>query len=485
MIARIRRVSGGVISVKNTLGLVGLGVMGKSLALNFLSKGHRLSVYNLEPEVTRDFLQAHGQGCLTAAYSLKELVGGLDKPRKVLLMIVAGKPVDDVLAQLLEHLEPGDIVIDGGNSNYQDTDRRVEKAQERGIRHVGMGVSGGEEGALKGPCLMPGGNPAAWPHIQPIVESIAAKIENDVPCCRWIGGGGSGHYVKMVHNGIEYGDLQLICEVYHFMRDGMRLSHREMADIFGSWNAGALGSYLIEITADILARAEQGEPLVAKILDAAGQKGTGKWTVIEALERGTPLTLIAESVMARSLAAAKEERVAASALLGGPDSAMRGYDKQATLKMLHGALYASKIISYAQGYALLAEASRAFGWALDLGTIALLWRGGCIIRSVFLEKISEAYGNKPGLPNLMLDPYFHAAIEEAQPGWRQICCQAMLHGMPMPALYAALSYYDGYRCANLPANLLQAQRDYFGAHRYERIDAPRGQFFHTEWLREE
>jgi 6-phosphogluconate dehydrogenase len=398
-----------------------------------------------------------------------------------MLLVKAGPPVDEFIARLIPHLEPGDIVIDGGNSNYQDSIRRTAELEAKGLLFVGTGVSGGEEGARHGPSLMPGGSPAAWAHIRPIFQAIAAKVDGGVPCCDWVGENGAGHYVKMVHNGIEYGDMQLIGEAYHVLAEGFGLSPAEAGAVFAEWNRGPLESYLIEITADILGyQDEDGAPLVDKILDAAGQKGTGKWTVSSALDLGMPVSLIAEAVFARCLSALKTERVAAAEVLQGPSPRIPG-ERAAAVEDVRRALYASKIMSYAQGYMLLREAAREHRWHLNYGGIALMWRGGCIIRSRFLGKIKEAFDEDGALPNLLLAPFFRDAVAECQPAWRRVVAQAALAGLPVPAFGSALAFYDGYRRARLPANLLQAQRDYFGAHTYERVDRPRGQFFHTNW----
>ena len=459
------------------IGLVGLGVMGRSLALNMASKGFHVGVFNYIPEVTEEFLAVHSEG-FTGAFSYEQLAASLERPRKVFLMVTAGKAVDDVIARLLEVLEPGDVIIDGGNSDFHDTSRRCAQVEERGLLYVGTGVSGGEEGALKGPSMMPGGSPAAWPLVKPVLQAISAKVEGGTPCCNWVGRGGAGHFVKMVHNGIEYGDIQLICECYQIMRDGLGMSNARMQETFRQWNTGELDSYLIGITADILGRQEaDGRYVLDTILDAAGQKGTGKWTVKAALDQGTPLSLISESVFARCLSARKEERVAASSLLDGPSGEHFSID----LEDLRKALLAAKIVSYAQGFSLMAAASREYAWSLDLGGVALLWRGGCIIRSVFLGRIKDAFVADPELVNLMLAPWFRERLAEGQAAWRRVVSSAILHGIPVPSLSAGPSYYDGYRCASLPANLLQAQRDYFGAHTYERVDRPRGEFFHTLW----
>ncbi len=467
---------------KADLGLIGLAVMGENLALNMESKGFSVAVYNRTLDRVQAFVAGRARDKnIIPAYSLEELVTSLKSPRKVMLMVKAGQPVDDVLGRLLPLLEPGDIIIDGGNSHFADTRRRLTVVEEKGLLYVGTGVSGGEEGALHGPSLMPGGSPAAWPQIRPIFQAIAAKVDNGTPCADWVGPDGSGHFVKMVHNGIEYGDLQLICEAYHLMKDLLGLDNATMAQVFQEWNAGELNSYLIEITGEILAyKDEDGAPLVDKILDTAGQKGTGKWTVAAALDEGVPLTLIAEAVMARSLSALKEEREAAAKVLTGPQPQFNG-DRQAFVEDIRRALYAAKIVSYAQGYALMRAASETYGWNLNYGGIALLWRGGCIIRSAFLEEIKKAFDRDPELTNLLVDPFFKSQLDRCQASWRRVCAAAISNGIPVPAFTSALSYYDGYRSARLPANLLQAQRDYFGAHTYERIDRPRGEFFHTNW----
>ncbi len=467
---------------KADLGLIGLAVMGENLALNMESKGFSVAVYNRTLDRVQAFVAGRARDKnIIPAYSLEELVTSLKSPRKVMLMVKAGQPVDDVLGRLLPLLEPGDIIIDGGNSHFADTRRRLTVVEEKGLLYVGTGVSGGEEGALHGPSLMPGGSPAAWPQIRPIFQAIAAKVDNGTPCADWVGPDGSGHFVKMVHNGIEYGDLQLICEAYHLMKDLLGLDNATMAQVFQEWNAGELNSYLIEITGEILAyKDEDGAPLVDKILDTAGQKGTGKWTVAAALDEGVPLTLIAEAVMARSLSALKEEREAAAKVLTGPQPQFNG-DRQAFVEDIRRALYAAKIVSYAQGCALMRAASETYGWNLNYGGIALLWRGGCIIRSAFLEEIKKAFDRNPELTNLLVDPFFKSQLDRCQASWRRVCAAAISNGIPVPAFTSALSYYDGYRSARLPANLLQAQRDYFGAHTYERIDRPREEFFHTNW----
>ncbi len=467
---------------KADIGLIGLAVMGQNLALNMDDHGFTVAVFNRTVSKVDDFINGNARGTkIIGTHSIEELVSVLKKPRRVMLMIKAGKPVDDFIEKLIPHLEPGDIIIDGGNSNYRDTMRRTEYLESKGLLYIGTGISGGEEGARHGPSIMPGGSPAAWPHVKPIFQAIAAKVADGTPCCDWVGENGAGHYVKMVHNGIEYGDMQLICEVYYLMKTALGMTADEMHQVFARWNEGKLNSYLIEITADILAyKDEDGEPLVEKILDTAGQKGTGKWTAISSLELGIPLTLIAEAVYARFLSALKEERVAASKVLTGPDDTYRG-DREAFVRDLHDALYAAKIISYTQGYMLLREAAKEYGWNLNLGGIALMWRGGCIIRSVFLGKIKEAFDKNPDLSNLLLDDYFRREVEEAQGAWRRVVARAVELGIPVPALSSALAFYDGYRRERLPANLLQAQRDYFGAHTYERVDRPRGEFYHTNW----
>jgi 6-phosphogluconate dehydrogenase len=467
---------------KADIGLIGLAVMGENLVMNMESKGYTVAVFNRTVSKVTKFVEGRAKGKnIIGAQSLEELVANLKKPRKVMLMVKAGKPVDDFIELLIPHLEPGDIIIDGGNSHFPDTIRRTKHVEEKGLLYIGTGVSGGEEGALLGPSLMPGGSPAAWPHVKPIFQAIAAKVEDGSPCCDWVGEDGAGHFVKMVHNGIEYGDMQLICEAYHLMKDLLGMTPDEMHEVFKEWNEGELNSYLIEITGDILAQKdEDGAPLVDKILDTAGQKGTGKWTGITALDEGIPLTLIGEAVFSRCLSAMKEERVAASKVLQGPKPSFKG-DKKAFIEDIRKALYASKIVSYAQGYTLMRSAAKTYGWHLNYGGIALMWRGGCIIRSTFLGKIKEAFDKNPELPNLLLDPFFKEKVEFCQEGWRKVCATALTNGLPVPAFTTALCYYDGYRCERLPANLLQAQRDYFGAHTYERVDKPRGEFFHTNW----
>ena len=469
---------------KADIGMIGLAVMGENLVMNMLNHGIRVAVFNRNTDKVRNFVEGRAQGMdVIGTYSLEELVASLTPPRRVMMLIRAGSAVDEMIDRLVPLLEKGDIVIDGGNSNFRDTMRRCAKLEELGLMYVGCGVSGGEEGALHGPSLMPGGTPEAWPHIRPILQAVAAKA-GDTPCCDWVGESGTGHFVKMVHNGIEYGDMQIICEAYQLMRDLLGMAPEEIGEVFARWNKGMLDSYLIEITADILRKKdEDGAPLVDKILDRAGQKGTGKWTGIEALEQGVPLTLIGEAVFARCLSAMKDERVRASGLLTGPKAQFTG-DRQAFIDALEQALYAAKIISYAQGYMLMRAAAKSYGWNLSYGSIALMWRGGCIIRSVFLGKIKEAFDRNPELENLLLDPYFAETVVECQAGLRRVCGEAVMNGVPTPVFSSALSYYDGYRAECLAANLLQAQRDYFGAHTYERVDAPRGTYFHTNWTGE-
>jgi 6-phosphogluconate dehydrogenase len=472
----------GSITKMADVGMIGLAVMGENLALNMERNGFTVAVWNYETEVVGTFMQGRGKDKnFIPSSNLAEFVKSLQRPRKMMMMIRAGKPVDAVIDQLIPLLDEGDVVIDGGNSNYLDSNRRYETLKAKGIHFVGSGVSGGEEGAFNGPSLMPGGASEAWPVIKPVFQAIAAKLEDGTPCCDWVGDAGAGHFVKMIHNGIEYGDMQLICEAYHLLREIGGLSTDELHDVFSDWNKGDLDSYLIEITANIFkAKDTDGEPIVNKILDKAGQKGTGKWTVNTGLDLGNPLTLISESVFARSLSALKDERVAASKLLKGPIE-LQKVEKKILIKNIKDALYASKIISYAQGFSLFREAAKEFGWSLNYGGIAMIWRGGCIIRSAFLGKINDAFVNNPDLQNLLLDPYFNEKINTAQAGWRAVVSTAVLNGIPTPAISSALAYYDGYRTENLPANLLQAQRDYFGAHTYERIDKPRGEFFHTKW----
>ena len=467
---------------KADIGLIGLAVMGENLVMNMVSKGFTVAVYNRTSAKVDNFVAGRAAGLpVIGCHTLQELASQLERPRKIMMMVKAGQAVDDMIEQLLPCLDKGDILIDGGNSHYPDTMRRAAYVESKGLLYVGTGVSGGEEGALKGPSLMPGGSPAAWPYIKPIFQAICAKVEDGAPCCDWVGENGAGHFVKMVHNGIEYGDMQLICEAFQLMRDGLGMSYEEMHRVFADWNKTELDSYLIEITRDILGyRDENGEVVVDKILDTAGQKGTGKWTAIAALDEGVPLTLIGEAVFARCLSARKEERVAAAAVYPRTIPEFEG-DRTAFIEMLRKALYASKIISYAQGYALMRTAAAANGWNLNYGGIALMWRGGCIIRSVFLGRIKEAFDKDPALQNLLMDDYFSGVIKELVPAWREVVAYAARAGIPMPAISSALNYFDGYTCGRLPANLLQAQRDYFGAHTYERTDRPRGEFFHTNW----
>lgn len=467
---------------KADFGLVGLAVMGENLVLNIESRGFTVAVYNRTVEKVDQFVQGRAKGKkIIGAHTIPELVTSLKTPRKIMLMVKAGKPVDDFIELIIPHLEVGDIVIDGGNSHFPDTIRRTKYLESKGFQFIGTGVSGGEEGALRGPSIMPGGSPAAWPHVKPIFQAIAAKVADGTPCCDWVGNDGAGHFVKMVHNGIEYGDMQLICEAYQIMSELLGMTAGEIHEVFKQWNTGDLDSYLVEITRDILAFKDvDGKPLVDKILDTAGQKGTGKWTSVTSLDLGIPLTLISESVFARCLSAMKEERVAASKVLVGPKTKFVG-DKRAFLADLEKALYASKIVSYAQGFTLMRAAAEEFKWSLKYGSIALLWRGGCIIRSAFLGRIKEAFDKNLSLANLLLDPFFKEKIESSQESWRRVVSTAVLNGVWVPAFSTALNYYDGYRNARLPANLLQAQRDYFGAHQYERIDKPRGEFFHTNW----
>lgn len=469
--------------MKADIGLIGLAVMGENLVLNMESKGFAVAVFNRTVEKVDALIAGRGAGKnLIGCYSIQDLCASLERPRKVMMLVKAGQAVDDLIEQILPHLDAGDILIDGGNSYFPDTIRRAKAVESQGFLYIGAGVSGGEEGALKGPSIMPGGSPAAWPAIQPIFQNICAQTEAGEPCCEWVGENGAGHFVKMVHNGIEYGDMQMICETYHMMKEGLGLSNEKMHTVFAEWNTSELDSYLIEITRDILGyKTDADEAVIDQILDAAGQKGTGKWTAVSALDLGQPLTLIGEAVFSRCLSALKDERVAASKTLKGPDSQFKG-DPAALIEDLKQALYASKIVSYAQGYQLMREAAKEYHWKLNNGGIALMWRGGCIIRSVFLGKIKEAFDETPELINLLLAPFFTQALDHAQAGWRRVICAAVELGIPMPAISAALAYYDGYRAERLPANLLQAQRDYFGAHTYERLDKPRGEFFHTNWI---
>jgi 6-phosphogluconate dehydrogenase len=466
----------------NDIGLIGLAVMGENLVLNMESKGFKVAVFNRTVERVSNFVNGRAKGKnIIGTFSIDELIKVLKRPRKVMLMVKAGKPVDDFIELILPHLEPGDIIIDGGNSNFEDTIRRTKYVESKGSLYIGTGVSGGEEGALTGPSIMPGGSVKAWDFIKPIFQSIAAKVNDGTPCCDWVGENGAGHFVKMVHNGIEYGDMQLISEAYQIMKELLHMSAEEIHEVFKQWNKGELNSYLVEITRDILAfKDEDGFPLVDKILDTAGQKGTGKWTGIAALDLGVPLTLIGEAVFARTLSSMKSERVEASKTFASLTAKFTGSSEN-LITDLEQALYASKLVSYAQGYLLMKAAAKEFKWNLNYGGIALMWRGGCIIRSAFLEKIKDAYDKNSGLSNLLLDPFFKAKIEQAQDGWRRIISTAVLNGVWIPAMSTALEYFDGFRNERLPANLLQAQRDFFGAHTYERIDKPGGEFFHTNW----
>ena len=463
------------------IGLIGLAVMGENLILNMEGKGFTVAVFNRTVSKVDAFIEGRGKGKnFIPAHSIEEFCKSLKRPRKVMLLVKAGQAVDEFIDKLIPYLEAGDVIIDGGNTHFPDTIRRTAYVESKGLLYIGTGVSGGEEGALNGPSMMPGGSKEAWKIVKPIFQKICAKV-GDTPCCEWIGENGAGHFVKMVHNGIEYGDMQLICEVYQIMKDLLHMTSQEMHKVFKEWNSGALDSYLINITQDILAyKDEAGEYVVEKILDTAGQKGTGKWTSVASLDLGIPLTLISEAVFARCLSAQKEERVLASKILTGPASKFEG-DKQEFISDLKNALYAAKIISYAQGFALMREAAKEYNWNLNYGNIALLWRGGCIIRSVFLGKIKEAFDKNPNLTNLLLDPFFKEVVTDAQNSWRKVLVAAITNGIPVPALSSALNYFDGYRTARLPANLLQAQRDYFGAHTYERVDRERGEFFHTNW----
>ena len=465
------------------IGLIGLAVMGQNLVLNMNDHGFRVAVFNRTTSKVDDFLANEAKGTqVVGAHSIEELVQALKRPRRVMLMVKAGETVDQMIDQLVPHLEKGDIIIDGGNSHFPDTTRRTKALAEKGILFVGTGVSGGEEGARFGPSIMPGGNPEAWPHVKDIFQSIAAKVEDGTPCCDWVGEEGAGHYVKMVHNGIEYGDMQLICEAYQLLKDGLGLNADELHEVFAEWNKGELDSFLIDITAQIFhKRDEDGSPMVDKILDTAGQKGTGKWTAVSALDLGMPVTLIGEAVFARCLSAIKEERTAASKILSGPQHGENPHDREEFIEDVRRALYCSKMMSYAQGYMLLREAAKEQGWNLNMGGIALMWRGGCIIRSRFLGKIKEAYDHNPGLTNLLLDDFFSKVVNAYQQSWRHAVIHAIRFGVPTPAFSTALAFFDGYRTERLPANLLQAQRDFFGAHTYERADQPRGKFFHTNW----
>ena len=471
-------------ATQSDIGLIGLGVMGTSLALNMESHGFKVSVHNRTSKQIDDLVNNRSiNGGLKGFEDLNDFVVSIKKPRKIMLMVVAGKVVDDYINKLTPLIDEGDIIIDAGNSHYPDSIRRTKELEAQGFKFIGLGVSGGEEGALKGPSMMPGGSFSAWPEVREIFQSMSAKVDDNVPCCDWIGEDGSGHFVKMVHNGIEYGDMQLICEAYQIMKDVLKMSNDEMHEVFKKWNEGELSSYLIEITANILKyKDKDGTYLVDNILDTAGEKGTGKWTAAVALELGSSLTLIGEAVFARYLSSLKDQRIEASKQLNGPVVNFSG-DKEQVLNDLHDALYASKIVSYAQGYTLLRNAAKQFNWNLNYGGIALIWRGGCIIRSVFLTKINDAYKNNPEINNLLLDPFFKNVINNSQKGWRQIITVAISNGISIPAMTSSLSYFDGYRSEKLPANLLQAQRDYFGAHTYERLDGNKGEFFHTDWIK--
>jgi 6-phosphogluconate dehydrogenase len=467
---------------KADIAVVGLAVMGENLILNMESKGFTVACFNRTVSKVDDFMNGRAKGKnIIGCQSVEEMVANLKTPRKVMVMVKAGKPVDLLIDQVLPYLDDDDIIIDGGNSHFPDTIRRTEYLESKGKFYIGAGVSGGEEGALLGPSIMPGGSPKAWEAVKPIFQKICAQTDAGEPCCDWVGENGAGHFVKMVHNGIEYGDMQMICEIYQMMTQGLGLTNEQMHEVFTEWNEGELDSYLIEITGDILGyKDEDGQAVVDVILDTAGQKGTGKWTAVSALDMGQPLTLVTEDVFARCLSALKDERVAASKVLSGPNKAYDG-DKSLMIEDLKKALYASKIVSYAQGYQLMRAAAAEYGWNLNNGGIALMWRGGCIIRSAFLGKIKDAFDNNPELDNLLLDPFFKNAVEKIQDAWRRVVIAAVNMGVPMPAVSSALAYYDGYRAERLPANLLQAQRDYFGAHTYERLDKPRGEFFHTNW----
>ncbi|TVR69540.1 MAG: decarboxylating NADP(+)-dependent phosphogluconate dehydrogenase [Spirochaetaceae bacterium] len=477
-------------SAKADIGLIGLAVMGQNLVLNMNDHGYAVAVHNRTTSKTTEFIGGPAAGrTIFGAETLEELVAELKSPRRVMLMVKAGEIVDAYIEKLTPLLEAGDIIIDGGNSHYPDTERRTRTLREKGIHYIGTGVSGGEEGARNGPSIMPGGEVKAWPSVKPIFQAIAAKAGDGTPCCDWVGDGGAGHYVKMVHNAIEYGDMQLITEAYQIMHEVLGMNHEEMADLFSTWDKGRLESYLIEITAEILrTKDEDGSPLVEKILDTAGQKGTGKWTVVDSAQLGIPVTLIAEAVYARALSARKEERVRAAAILGpGPGAAgsasrpVSAADREAILADLEAAVYAAKITSYAQGFMLFREAAREYGWTIDYGAVAGMWRGGCIIRSAFLSDITEAFEANPELENLLQAPVFSGIMLEAVGAWRRAVVRAVGAGIPVPAMSSALSFFEAYRSARLPANLLQAQRDYFGAHTYERVDRPRGEFFHTNW----
>jgi 6-phosphogluconate dehydrogenase len=465
------------------IGLIGLAVMGQNLVLNMNDHGYKVAVFNRTTSKVDEFLADEAKGTeIVGCHSIAEMCAQLKTPRRVMIMVKAGDVVDQTIEQIVPHLDKGDIIIDGGNSLFTDSNRRTKDLASKGLLFIGTGVSGGEEGARFGPSIMPGGDPAAWPAVKEIFQAIAAKVEDGTPCCDWVGEGGAGHYVKMVHNGIEYGDMQLIGEAYQLLKDALGLTPDEFAEVFHEWNKGELDSFLIEISETIFAKKdEDGEPMIDKILDTAGQKGTGKWTAISALDLGMPVTLIGESVFARCLSALKEERVAASKVLEGPARIKNASGKEEFIEEVRRALYCSKMISYAQGYMLLRAAEKEEGWNLNMGGVALMWRGGCIIRSAFLGDIKKAYDKNPKLTNLLMDDFFSSALNKYQAGWRKAIVHAIEIGVPTPAFSTALAFYDGYRTARLPANLLQAQRDFFGAHTYERVDKPRGQFFHTNW----
>jgi 6-phosphogluconate dehydrogenase len=468
---------------KCDIGLIGLAVMGENLVLNMEDHGYSVAVFNRTTSKVKDFVEGRAKGKnITGCFSVEKLIQNLKTPRKVMLLVKAGKAVDDFIDILLPHLDDGDLIIDGGNSHFPDTIRRTKYVEGKGKLYIGTGVSGGEEGALRGPSIMPGGTPAAWPQVKSIFQAIAAKVADGSPCCEWVGNDGAGHFVKMVHNGIEYGDMQMICEAYWIMKNVLGMTSAEMQPVFTEWNKGELDSYLIEITRDIMAKKddETGKAMLDVILDTAGQKGTGKWTSQAALDLGIPAQTVAEATFARSMSALKEERLAAAKVLSGPEPSFKG-DKKAFVEKIRRALYASKICSYAQGFQLMRAAAAEFKWQLNYGNIALMWRGGCIIRAQFLGRIKEAFDKQPDLQNLLMDGYFKDVIDQNQSAWREVIATAITSGLPVPAFSSALAYYDGYRSAVLPANLLQAQRDYFGAHTYERVDKPRGQFFHTNW----
>ena len=468
---------------KYDIGLIGLAVMGENLVLNMERNGFSVAVFNRTISKVNAFMADRAKGKnILGCHSIEELVANLERPRKVMLLVKAGKPVDAFIDMLIPHLEAGDIIIDGGNSHFPDTIRRTDYVESNGLLYIGTGVSGGEEGALNGPSIMPGGSTEAWPHVKPIFQKISAKVDDGSPCCEWVGENGAGHFVKMVHNGIEYGDMQMISEAYWIMKNALGMTPDEMQPVLREWNKGELDSYLIEITTEIMGKKddETGQPMLDVIMDKAGQKGTGRWTSQEALNLGVPAPTVVEAVFARAMSAIKDERIEAAKILNGPDVKFEG-DKTEFIEMIRQALYASKICSYAQGYQLMRAAAEEYKWDLHYGEIALMWRGGCIIRAQFLGRIKEAFDKKPDLQNLLMDDYFKEAIEQNQTAWRKVVAKAVEMGIPVPAFSSALAYYDGYRSERLPANLLQAQRDYFGAHTYERVDKPRGEFFHTDW----